>query len=172
MEKSKNPIFIFVLLLMVGLAIFFMPNISEFVSGLKNGNRNKIQTSENKNLNNSIPSTYNCTVVSYSDTSINENITKNVIFNISNKGEVTKFTLTKTSAFDNKTNYDNYKKQINNEQSAGVKIITSSDDKNLVFTEKIEKDLTKMESKNNLEYPTNYSDLKKFLSEEGYSCSK
>ena len=103
MENTKNSIYAFVFLILVGILIFFIPNIYDFV---KNHNKAKIQETTNVKINNQIPTKYTCTVVTYSETSLNDSVTKNVVFEISNEGKINKFTLTKTSAFSSKKNYD------------------------------------------------------------------
>ena len=96
-------------------------------------------------------------------------ITKEVVFTIK-EGEVSKFVLTTTSGYKDITLY-NAKKSTLITQQTGVEIVNSNDDKNMVYIEKITKDITKMTSKTNLEYPIKKTDLEKFVDEEGYNCS-
>ena len=94
MKEYKNLIYIVLFLGGIGLFLFFMPNIDSI---LRNKNAKKFDANiENENQ---IPSKYNCTGVKYSDKSVYDIITKNVVFKIDKNGNVKEYTLTKTSTY-------------------------------------------------------------------------
>ena len=182
-NSKKEKTILIILAILVGLFVYFMPSIDKFITDKKNNRgvkKNKTEEvkeekketkkeekKETKKEEKAI--TYNCNVKNIDETTKNE-VTKEVIFTINSKDKVEKFILTTTSSFKDIASY-NEKKNNNSLKETGVDIVVSSDDKNMVYVEKITKDLTKMSSTTNLEYPNNKKDLEKFVSEEGYTCS-
>ena len=168
MEANKNEKILWgVILVIIVLFIIFMPQIEGLLAGRYHLGKKKSTTEEVQKV--TYPESTSCTLSGTTDPDLKATVSKTVNFTYDANGTVETIVLTTTTKFDDKSGYTK-NKNAKAKQRAGVSTQVSNDDANNTITKK---EIMTIKNMTDLtEYPTGYTKLKAYLSQNQYVCNE
>lgn len=153
-KENSNSLFVIIFLIIIGVSVFFLPEINELLF---------MNNSNNKDKN----GTYTCTLKKQ-DNILDAYVSRKAVFTIED-GKMVKYTFDSTYNYEDIIKYNNKKNEKINKVD-GITVEVSSDDANMVYTKKIKADVKNVEA-NNLDFPIKQAELENYVSNKGYKCS-
>ncbi len=166
MDKKESMIWGIILVVIV-LFILFMPQIEGILYGRIHLFKKKNKATEVEKI--TYPSETSCNLSGTTDPDLNATVSKTVNFAYNDSGTVETIVLTTTTKFNDDEKYIS-NKNAKTKERAGVVTQISNDD---ATKTNVKKDIMTIKDMNDLtEYPTGYTELKKYLSQNQYSCTE
>lgn len=167
MENKKELMIWLAILGIIFLFILFMPQIEKLLSGKYHFGKKKVAKQEVEKV--TYPQATECDLSETPDPDKNATISKQVKFTYTSSGTVESIVLVTLSKYNNEKDYQKYKAEKNNTRAGVITQITTDDSTKSIS----KKEIMTIKDMNDLtEYPTGYTNLKKYLSQNKYVCTE
>lgn len=166
-ENKKELILWGIILAIVILFIVFMPQIEGLLAGRYHIRKKKPSKEVAEKIK--YPQYTECTLAGTLDPDKQATISKRVKFTYSDSGTVETIVLTTNSTYKDDATYNKYKVEKPNDRIGVATQITFEDTSKTVSKKEV---MTIKEMNDLTEYPTGYTNLKKYLSQNQYVCTE